>query len=172
MIPNPYTVQNNDFISTISVACPKCNLQALVLGGDPHKAISEYEDEVRFSCTSCGYALKYANTPKFTIYTNSRGKDVTSRVLIKNSPFDPYFGFNVWYQIETTYGLLWAYNLDHLAVIENYIADSQRSRNGLENKNNSIGSRLPQWVKDSKNRAYLLKIIQRLKKLYFFRNSI
>lgn len=161
---NPYTTRNEDFIIRIDVVCPKCKAQALVLGGQPYKSVSEYEADVRFSCTSCGFALKYLNTPKFTAYINRKGQAVTSRVLIQNAPCDPFFGFDVWYQVETKHGLLWAYSLDHITVIENYIADKQRTRNGLLFQNNSIGSRLPQWIKDVKNRSYLLKMIVTLKK--------
>lgn len=80
-----------------------------------------------------------------------------------NGPCDPFFEFDVWYRLETTYGLLWAYNLEHLEVIEGYIADRMRSRNGLSYKNNSIASRLPQWVKEAKNRDYLIKQIKKFK---------
>lgn len=158
-----YSLRNEDFITTIQVTCPKCKAQALVLGGQPDKAITDYETEVRFSCTPCGFSLKYANIPKFTVYTNSKGQAVTSRLLIQNAPCDPFFGFDVWYQVEMKHGLLWAYNLEHLTVIENYIAGKQRTRNGLPYKNNSMGSRLPQWMKVAKNRTYLLKMIATLK---------
>lgn len=164
-LPNPYQVRNEDFITTVYVVCPKCKAKAVILGGQPYKNIKDYEDNVRFSCTSCGYALKYANTPIFTVYTNSRGKNIKSRALMLNSPCDPYFGFDVWYRIESKYGLLWAYNLEHLTVIENYIADTLRNRNAVPYQNNSIGSRLPQWVKDAKNRMYLLKLIKKSKLL-------
>lgn len=159
----PYAMLNGEFIDHIDVICPKCKAQALVLGGQPYKAITEYETEVCFSCASCGFALKYANTPKFTVNTNSKRQAVTSRMLIQNVPCDPFFGFDVWYQIETKHGLLWAYNQEHLTMIENYIADIHRTRNVLLYKNNSIGSRLPQWIKNAKNRIYLLKIIATLK---------
>jgi len=158
-----YTLQNEDFISTVYVVCPKCKEKALVLGGQPYKNIQDYEDEVRFSCTTCGYAIKYANTPKFTVDANSRGRNLTSRVLMLNSPCDPFFGFEVWYRIESKFGLLWAYNLEHLMVIENYIADTLRIRHAVPYQNKSIGSRLPQWVKDAKNRMYLLKLITKSK---------
>lgn len=159
-----YTLKNEDFISNIRVVCPKCKLQALVSGGQPYKHVSEYEIDVQFSCTSCGYTVKYVNTPKFSIHTNSKGKEYKARMMFLNGPYDPYFGFELWYRSETKFGLLWAYNLMHLDIIESYVSSIIRNRNGLANQNNSIGSRLPQWVKDAKNREYLLKIIQRLKK--------
>lgn len=161
MLNNPYFLRNEDFILNIAVVCPKCKAQAFVLGGQPYKNITEYEHEVQFLCKTCICKIKFANTPKFPVSTNSRGKSISSRLLMLNSPCDPYFGFDVWYRIETKYGLLWAYNLEHLTVIKNYIADKLRSRNGVPFQNNSIASRLPQWAKEAKNRDYLINIIQR-----------
>jgi hypothetical protein len=162
-LPNPYAVRNEDFLSPIDVVCPRCRARALVAGARPYAALGTYEEELRFSCTSCGYAIKYANTPKFPVFTNSRGVTVKGRLLLMNTSCDPFFGFTLWYRIETTDGLLWAYNLAHLTVIELYIADPLRSRNGLPDKNNSLASRLPKWVGAAKNRAYLLRLIGRFK---------
>lgn len=162
---SPYQLRNEDFITTIQVVCPRCRANSMVLGGKPYGNISEYEADIRFSCKICGFALKYANTPKFTTYINSKGQELKTRVLINNAPCDPFFGFDVWYRIDTNFGVLWAYNLAHLAVIESYIADTQRNRNGLPYQNNSIASRLPQWAKEAKNRAYLIKMIGRLKSI-------
>jgi len=162
---NPYSLRNEDFIDIIDVVCPKCNNKASVLGGQPYAQIKEYESQVRFSCIVCGYNVKYINTPESTFYTNSNGIKRNGRILMMNAPCDPFFGFDVWYRIVTTYGMLWAYNVDHLSVIESYIADLQRSRNGIPNQNNSIASRLPQWVKDAKNREYLIKMIRRFKSI-------
>ena len=163
MIQNAYTVRNEDFIKSIDVVCPKCHFKATVLGGKPYTNSGDYENDVAFSCTKCGYILKYTDTSKSSVQRNNMGNVIITRVLFPNNPIDPFFGFNVWYCIETKHGLLWAYNLAHLNVIQNYVADKLRSRNGIPYKNNSIGSRLPQWVKDAKNRDYVLKIIAKLK---------
>ncbi len=163
MNTNAYTVRNNDFTEKIDVVCPKCERKATVVGARVDEPVAEYEEHVRFSCVACGYAVKYINTPKFTVFVNSSGKAVRSRILLLNTAYDPFFGFPLWYVIETPYGTLWAYNLAHLTVIEHYIADKKRERNGLPPTNNSLASRLPQWVKDAKHRELLLKLIQRSK---------
>lgn len=125
--------------------------------------IMEQQEKVRFCCGSCGYAIKYANTPKKLVYANSNGKPRYSRMVYRNMPIDPFFGFAVWYKVETTQGLLWAYNLEHLSLIEAYIADPLREQNALESKNNSLANRLPKWVSSPKGREYLLCLIARLK---------
>lgn len=159
-----YTVRNEDFIADIQVVCPKCKSQALVSGGQPYKDIHEYESDVQFSCSKCSYTVKYINTPKFSLFTNSMGKEYKGRMLFLNEAYDPYFRFEVWYRAETKFGLLWAYNLSHLDLLESYVSSVILSRNGMENQNNSVGSRLFQWVKDAKNREYLLRIIRKMKK--------
>lgn len=163
MLQSAYALRNEDFIETIDVVCSKCHSKAIVLGGKPYQPIRDYELDVQFSCTNCGFSLKYEKTQPISELKNSNGQTIKSNVVFLNSPIDPFFGFDVWYQVETKFGLLWAYNEEHLKVIENYIADKLRSRNGLPYKNNSIGSRLPQWVKDAKNREYLLKQINTLR---------
>ncbi|NGM63024.1 hypothetical protein G5B30_14020 [Sphingobacterium sp. SGG-5] len=160
---NPYAVKNSDFMQQIDVVCPRCEKKALVFGADLYAPAARHEEQVRFSCMACGYAIKYANTPKMIVYVNSRGMPKYSRVLYRNEPIDPFFGFTVWYRVDTKDGLLWAYNLEHLAVIETYIADPLRQRNGLPNQNNSLASRLPIWVGAAKNREYLLRLIARAK---------
>lgn len=84
-------------------------------------------------------------------------------MLLLDAPCDPFFGFRVWYYIETPHGTLWAYNVEHLTIIEQYIAGYKRGRNGLPLKNNSLASRLPQWAKDANHRESILKLIRRFK---------
>ena len=163
MTVNAYTVCNSDFTEKIDVVCPKCGQRATVVGARLDAPVTHYEEHVGFSCAACGYAVKYGNTPKFTAFVNSRGKAVRGRMLMLNAPCDPFFGFRVWCLIETSHGTLWAYNLAHLTVMEQYIASRQRERNGLPLKNNSLASRLPQWTKDAKHRELLLKLIRRFK---------
>ncbi|MFD1631466.1 hypothetical protein [Pseudopedobacter beijingensis] len=160
---NPYTLRNEDFIDRVDVICPKCQSRALVTGGKPHGSVAEQETHVKFTCVTCGYALFYKNTPSFAIYKNSSHTEKKLRPIFLNSPCDPFFAFNLWYKTDTTFGVIWAYNLKHLLIIEDYIADKLRERHNVDMQNNSIASRLPQWIKSAKNRSYLLKIIHKLK---------
>lgn len=60
-------------------------------------------------------------------------------------------------------GVVWAYNLEHLQVIESFIASTRRGRSGLPYQNNSIAARLPKWMSAAKNRKKVLKCINELK---------
>src|SRR5690606_26401143 len=136
------------------------------IGTSMYVSIDENKENVRCARVRSGYAIKYANTSKMMVYVNSHGKPKYSRMVYQNSPVDPFFGFSVWYKIETNHGLLWAYNLAHMSVIEAYIANPLRERDGIENKNSSLASRLPKWVSAAKNRSYLLRLIARVKSKY------
>ena len=160
MKTNPYQLKNIDFVDSIAVVCPRCSKKAVVSGGQPVSNTVGFEEAIQFTCTYCVYVLKYANTPKFPVFTNSRGITKYARVLFFDSQTDPYFNFPLWYIIETPWGIIWAYNLIHLEVIEKYIARKDRNRNGIPTQNDSIASRLPQWAKSAKHRETLLKLIQ------------
>lgn len=56
---------------------------------------------------------------------------------------------------------LWAVNLQHLDFLENYVGAALRQR--LPNMNQSMASRLSQWMKDAKNRDEILVCIKRLR---------
>lgn len=79
-----------------------------------------------------------------------------------NQPVDAYFGFPLWLQSECCGHTFWAYNHNHLQTLKSYI--SAKLRDQRQRGKWSMSSRLPQWVKDTKNRKELLKTINRLEK--------
>lgn len=56
---------------------------------------------------------------------------------------------------------LWAINVEHLDFLEHYVEAGLRER--IPNINRSLASRLPQWMKSSKNRQEILKGVSRLR---------
>lgn len=109
--------------------------------------------ELRISCLDCGY------NKTFESYTDL----YRANNQFKNFLVIPCCGQT-----------LWAINIEHLNFLEGYIESSLRER--TPNINRSLVSRLPQWIKSSKNRTELLKGISRLRlKLvehnYRFKNS-
>lgn len=79
-----------------------------------------------------------------------------------NQPVDPYFGLSLWLQSECCGHTFWAYNHNHLQALKSYVSAKLRDQR-LRGKW-SMSSRLPQWIKDAKNREELLKTINRLEK--------
>ncbi len=85
------------------------------------------------------------------------------RQLIIGGNVDPFFKFALWLQKDLSSGLLWAYNYEHLAFLENHVSAKLRERNINEMQNKSLGSRLPKWITSKKNRAEVLNGIKKLK---------
>lgn len=134
------------FIDEHLVVCPQCSACACVVRIDPQ------QDSVfaprRLSCHKCGYT-----------------KDWQEREVSFGSGCDSYFGLPLWLQAPVGNRLLWAYNLRHLRLIEEFVQATLRERrahNSAGWHNKSIISRLPDWIKTSKNRRDILKTIESL----------
>lgn len=73
---------------------------------------------------------------------------------------DPYFGLPLWLRAEVRGEQLWAYNRDHLAFLDTYVRAAMRQR--APNKNSSLASRLPRWMKAAASRRDVLKAIAKI----------
>jgi hypothetical protein len=131
-----------DFGATFLVVCPRCHRCASVvpLPGTEPKLFSPR----RLTCARCGYS-----------------KDWHGDMLSIGRPVDWYFRQPLWLQTPCCGQTLWAYNEDHLNFLEEYVRADVRER--LPNRNASLASRLPGWMKDARNRAEVLRGIERLK---------
>ncbi len=80
--------------------------------------------------------------------------------LGQGSGQDPSFGCDLWYMTPCMGHLLWAFNEEHLRFLRSYVSVSLRQRD--PGRNASLASRLPGWMLSGKNRAEVLKCIDRL----------
>lgn len=158
---SPYQLQHSDFSSEVAIVCPKCAGKALIKG--PGLYNDDVETLTYSVCIHCGYNQKYQDKKADFIRTNSNNKVFGHKVQLLGGDVDPFFHQPLWYRTPCLEGCIWAYNLEHLELIETFIASTNRSRNGLPNKNNSIASRLPKWMSAAKNRTTVLKCIRELK---------
>lgn len=144
---SPYSLTHSSFSNEIFIVCPDCKGKAIVKGP------GLFQDDTDIStyqvCEHCGRNKKYEKS--------------LLKVKILNGGVDPFFHQQLWYLSDCLKGIIWAYNLKHLELIEDFIRSTNRSRNGLPNKNNSIASRLPKWMSAAKNRKEVLNCIKRLK---------
>ncbi|HJU69010.1 MAG TPA: hypothetical protein VJ650_12300 [Gemmatimonadaceae bacterium] len=76
-------------------------------------------------------------------------------------PTDGYFGLPLWLQTECCGHVLWALNEGHLLFLERYIGAQLRER--APNRNGSLASRLPTWMKDAKHRDEIMTCLARLR---------
>ncbi len=73
---------------------------------------------------------------------------------------DIFFGLPLWLQMPFRQELFWAFNAQHLRFIKEYVASELRYRQ--PNRNTSLASTLPGWIKERKNREDLLRCIEKL----------
>jgi hypothetical protein len=134
----------------ILIVCPQCQACARITTKVP--AARDWFAPRRLSCLRCGLTRDWAAK---TISRSSRSGTVT----------DDFFGEPLWLQAPCGSGTVWAYNFEHLALIESYIrADlrEHRQRPDYGWQNSSLVNRLPRWMTAAKNREKVLKVIQRL----------
>ncbi|NMO95331.1 hypothetical protein [Paenibacillus lemnae] len=72
------------------------------------------------------------------------------------------YNHKLWLRIPCCGEELWAFNKEHLEYLEGYITSKIRSRK--PNINQSVASRLPTWMKESKNKLQISRAIEQLKK--------
>ena len=123
-----------DFFEKVLVECPRCNRCAKVTG-------NPYKTNPKLVCEMCGLMgiLPVAS------YGNSA----------------EYCGLSLWLKIRCCGDTLWAYNMEHLDFLEKYVSATIREK--VPNINQSLASRLPNWIKSAKNRKSILKCILKLR---------
>lgn len=127
------------------VECPKCSAKAIIY--------LVTEEVVRVTCDSCAF-------------TEERSTKHRACYWYDENPTDGYFGYNLWLQIECAGNSLWAFNTRHLNVLEKFVSANLRQRNMDKEwgwHNSSLVSRLPKWIKSSKNRESILKSLKKLR---------
>ncbi|MHC0036640.1 hypothetical protein [Pseudoneobacillus sp. C159] len=118
--------------------------------------------------------LKCLNCSKVVVAKRNNVEDLGFRLICcncgivhKNNPFESwghgtFYGHNTWLNTRCCGEVLWAYNKEHLDLMEGFILSSLRER--LPNINQSLASRLPSWMQSSKNRQELEKGFSVLRK--------
>ncbi|MBB4825920.1 hypothetical protein HNO89_003156 [Sporosarcina luteola] len=99
------------------------------------------------SCTHCGYILDIGRLRNAAPWRRNE------RIC---------YAHRLWLRTPCCGEELWAFNKEHLLFLESYITSKLRSRK--PNRNQSLASRLPRWMKDASNKNELIKAIERLKK--------
>ena len=131
----------DSFISKILIVCPHCKMDAVVRK-EPTHAVA--------TCTYCGY------------------HESTTNGLLLGMPVDCYFYHDLWLLAQVGKELLWAYNLEHLKFLENFIAHSIRTDSSdqleMTHSNRSLESQLPLWMLSAKNHDKILHAINILMK--------
>ena len=133
----------DDYQNEVLVKCPGCDDKAI--------ARANYEQKnARLFCPKCGY-IKEASTHSNVLGITGFWKMAAHQ----------YFGATLFLQHPFKNDVFWAYNDQHLAYLEQYISAGLREHK--DRIHFTLLERLPKFYHQAKNRAALLKIIQRLK---------
>jgi hypothetical protein len=144
------------FAGEIFVRCPRCGGRASIFP-DPLSTDSTRHLWLRrrLTCAGCAYADAW-EAPRSPVSPNAR------IVPEFSGPNDPYFGLPLWLSVECRGRALWAYNAEHLDLLEACVSARLRER-GDYMGSMSLVERLPSWIKDAKHRADVLNGIDRLR---------
>jgi transcription elongation factor Elf1 len=82
---------------------------------------------------------------------------------------DPFFGLELALKEDTRNGTVWVYDATHLEQLKLYVSAQLREGDGTKW---SYFTRLPKWLKTSKNRELVLKAISKLEKRLMTKPSI
>ncbi|TGE06578.1 hypothetical protein EU556_17250 [Hymenobacter fodinae] len=148
----------SEFMTEFLVKCPNCDSKGVVA--------TSFKDtwQASFICITCSsHRLWSGNSSSFvTAHSNYDQYDG----ILSGPAVDCFFRYPLWYQAEYKGNVLYAYNLVHLNWLRLYLEAKLRERvqtlNGWSNQ--SLQSRIPQWMLIAKNRAAIIKKIKALER--------
>lgn len=137
----------SSFSNTQKVNCEKCNS----LFDLETKDLLQTVKKANCKCPDCHHINQVA--VEFDLYKDNG--------MYNHQGKDQYFGLDFWYRISFKNNCFWAYNLEHLNEIENYVSAEIRKRHSGNYQ--SMVEKLPKWITAKKNRNDLLKAIYKMK---------
>jgi hypothetical protein len=132
-----------DFRDEFLVTCPRCSMCAYVFPLPDQEQL--VPATAKIVCHTCGL----------------NNVQPVHASVIHNTAHDWYFHLPLWLQTPCCGHILWARNRAQLAFLEQYVGAHLREE--VPDSNQSLVSRLPRWLKSAKNRADVLRGIERLK---------
>lgn len=187
--PPPYLV---DFIDEVLIECPGCAGPATVIAegrwndrapkvrclkcafsrsGWPAPDGTIVDAIARRRCPRCGrwlekrYQRILAKKRQVVLSCPCKAQtavDISFSSVRLGQPYDPYFGYPLWFRKTIGDEVLWAYNRRHLTFLRAYVGAVNRPRTPGQNK--SLASRLPKWLKKGTRRAGLLRALAALER--------
>lgn len=145
-----------EFGGRFYVVCPQCSRCAIVQSRDSGRVV--------LTCRFCGCVREDSKRRSSIVFAGSVEVYDDHSIGI-GAPVDWYFHIPFWLQTSCCGEVLWAYNEEHLAFLEAFVAAKQRTSVCNEHgwSNQSLMNRLPLWVKQAKNRDEVLRGLVRLR---------
>ncbi|KAB7709059.1 hypothetical protein F9802_02730 [Bacillus aerolatus] len=141
------------------VHCPRCSSCARIFTPSNAKGQNEPRytghESKRLVCSKCGLTKDIHPKRSWNnLWTFNH------ELFDEKQGVDWYFGLSLYLQAQCCGNNIWFFNLEHLDHIEEYIKKHLRPS---ELYYLSMESRLPAWMKRSKNRGEVLKVIDKLR---------
>ncbi len=180
------------FWDKISVKCPTCSNQALVL----KENLEARMYSARVSCIHCGYndstsstswkgavighinrpcpycgrlIKKQLNGPKYLKFAHIKctcglefDEPIDWEPVYDNKASDPFFGLPLWFSGYIFGNELWAYNSEHLKFLKSVVEADLRE---IQGPKRTLSVSLPKWILARNNRKEILKMIEKISKL-------
>ncbi|WP_410601287.1 hypothetical protein [Amycolatopsis sp. lyj-90] len=171
---------------SVLVRCPRCTGQAAAthsrvsctgcgyakVDGHPGASIGQVEFRAHGRCRNCGRSVtqwrkRWRRAEPRTLPVSCPGCRTATELPVSSTwsrsvPAVPrYRGLELWLQTPCKGETLWAYHERHLDYLERYVAAGLREQ--VPNRNSSLASRLPAWIKSAKNRDDVLRALSRMR---------
>ncbi|MER6674012.1 hypothetical protein [Streptomyces sp. NPDC000983] len=120
---------------------------------DPGRSDYSFRDSVLVRCPRCDRIAHFGRA------------GVVCRSCGRSGPVAAGTWPALWLRTATRHGELWAYNLEHLDLIRRFVEARLRERDPWyeHGRKMTCVARLPAWVKSAKNRAEVLRAIDRMR---------
>ena len=112
--------------------------------------VNEKKEKIAIRCKTCGITQDY------------KPRNISQEWMFENSGkvIENYFGLPLWINSSFRNYTFWAFNYEHLEYLKGYISADLRERNNRTHW--TMVEKLPDWMKSSKNREKLIKLINEL----------
>ena len=152
------------------LSCPNCHFSK-------HGRKETYRVELNCNCSNCSaeinLTIPIVNEKKELISVNCKSCGITQNYKPRNiaqewmyssngEAVEDYFGLPLWISSNFKGFTFWAYNYEHLEYLKKYISADLRERNNRTFW--TMVEKLPTWMKSSKNREKLIKLIDDLER--------
>jgi hypothetical protein len=148
-----------DFCDQFLVHCPRCDKCAQVVlrdKDDPAWEVKRLKGRLGY-VTSAMFAPRRLICEHCSYTKDWHGSEVGNAE--SDGPRDWYFHQPLWLQIPCCGEVLWAFNEEHLDMLEDFVGAKLRE----VKPHGTLASRLPEWMKTAKHREEVLKCIQKLR---------
>jgi DNA-directed RNA polymerase subunit RPC12/RpoP len=165
------TASNPYFLDNAQVNCSHCSFS------EKSADLIRYKVSLKRNCDNCGKLISkfipHCKEPMATLAIpcpacgevrvyKPRNESYYESHNAPGAGLAPIFRLPLWFQDSIRGNLFWAYNREHLHAIKEYVGAKLRERQTTTHT--TMVEKLPQFIKEAKNREAVLKMIEKLER--------